>query len=96
VTDKPIHFTGQIIKVETMADGAIRVTMDMSATDTSVAAAMMRAKAMNSLMDCAALFVNVTPIQMQVKEDNVRPKTRYSPYAKSEETKGEKGKGKKQ
>jgi len=93
-TDKPIHFTGQVIKVETMSDGGIRLTLDMGEKDIEAAAAMMQAKRMNMLVELAALFVNVTPIQVQVKEDNVRPKTRYSPYAKSEETKGKKGKDK--
>jgi len=93
-SNKPIHFTGQVIKVETMSDGGIRLTLDMGEKDIEAAAAMMQAKRMNMLVELAALFVNVTPIQIQAKEDNVRPKTRYSPYAKSEETKGKKVKGK--
>lgn len=96
MTDKkPIHFTGQVIKVETMSDGGIRLTLDMGEKDIDAAAAMMQAKRLNMLVECAALFVNVMPIQVQMKEDNDRPKTRYSPYAKNEETKRKKGKGKK-
>lgn len=90
MTEKPIHFTAQVIKVQTLTDGGIRITIDISATDVNAAAAMMKAKATNSLVECAALFVKPQPVN--VKEDNDRPSTRYSPYAKSEETKGKKGK----
>jgi len=56
-SNKPIHFTGQVIKVQTLTDGGIRITIDISATETDAAAAMMKAKATHSLMECAALFV---------------------------------------
>jgi hypothetical protein len=94
MTDKPIHFTAIVAQVRTMADGGLRLTFDLPETAINIAAAMMQAKQAGALVECAALFVKQE--LQQVKEDNVRPKTRYSPYAKNEETKGKKDKGKKQ
>lgn len=89
---KPIHFTAQVIKVQTLTDGGIRITIDISATDTVAAAAMMKAKATNSLMECAALFVKPQPVNE--RQDEPRKNSRTSPYIEAKKEKGIKAKGK--
>ena len=88
---KPIHFTFQVIKVQTLTDAGIRLTIDISATDADTAAAMMKAKATNSLVDCAALFVKPQPVN--VRQDEPRT-SRTSPYIEARKEKGIKAKGK--
>ena len=88
---KPIHFAAQVIKVQTLTDGGIRITIDISASDTDAAAAMMKAKATNSMMECAALFVKPQPVNVSVEDETKRTSKRYSPYEKE---KGSKAKGK--
>lgn len=51
----PIRFQGQIIKVQTMTDGAIRVTLDMSETAIEIASKLMLIKAMGGCLEIAAL-----------------------------------------
>jgi hypothetical protein len=86
---KPTHFVAQVIKVETMADGGIRLTLDMPETEIDAAAAMMKAKQQSAMMECAAFFVRPQP--PKVTNDRPRRK-RYSPYTKTEKNKGEKEK----
>ena len=89
---KPIHFAAQVIKVQTLTDGGIRITIDISATDADTAAAMMKAKATNSLVDCAALFVKPQPVN--VRQDEPKRTSRTSPYIEAKKEKGIKAKGK--
>jgi hypothetical protein len=63
---KPTHFVAQVIKVQTMTDGGIRITLDLTATEIDAAAAMMKAKAHNMLLECAVLLV-------KQKEANGKP-----------------------
>jgi len=91
-SNKPIHFTGQVIKVETMSDGAIRLTLDLSETSFDAAAAMMKAKQQSALVECAALFVKPQPVN--VRQDEPRKISRTSPYIEAKKEKGSKAKGK--
>jgi hypothetical protein len=89
---KPTHFVAQVIKVETMADGGIRLTLDMPETEIDAAAAMMKAKQQSALVECAALFVK--PLPVNVRQDEKESK-RYSPYTEAKKESKGKGRGKK-
>ena len=52
---KPIRFKAQVIKVQTMTDGAIRITLDMSETDISTASKLMEVRTRGGLLEIAAL-----------------------------------------
>lgn len=52
-----IKFKAQISKVTTMADGGLRVVLDMSETEIEVAKKMMQAKQAGAILEVAAIAV---------------------------------------
>ena len=52
-----IKFKAQISKVTTMADGGLRVILDMSETEIEVAKKMMQAKQAGAILEVAAIAV---------------------------------------
>jgi len=58
VTDEPaIVFPAEIIKVQTMVDGAIRLTLDLPADQIQNAAKLMEAKQRGATLEIAAVAV---------------------------------------
>ena len=55
--DGIIRFVAQISQVRTMADGGIRLTLDLPETAIEVAAAMMQARQAGAVLECAAVAV---------------------------------------
>jgi hypothetical protein len=66
-----------------MADGGIRLALDLPETAIDIAAAMMRAKQAGAVLECAVIAIVNPPIVLEDKKDG-RPTTRYSPYAKTQ------------
>ena len=61
---EPIHFTAQVNRVQTLADGGLRLTLDLSETDIDTASWMMHIKQAGLLLELAALpFENKKNIQ---------------------------------
>jgi hypothetical protein len=58
MSDKAIQFAAEIIKVQTMTDGAIRITLDLSAEMVQIAAKLMEAKQRGALLEVAAVAVD--------------------------------------
>ena len=57
MSDKVIEFPAEIIKIQTMVDGAIRVTLDLSADKVQIAAQLMEAKQRGAVLEVAAVPV---------------------------------------
>lgn len=55
--DEAITFPAEIIKVQTMQDGAIRLTLDMAADKVAIAAKLMEAKQRGAVLEVAAVAV---------------------------------------
>lgn len=64
MTDEAIIFPAEIIKIQTMVDGAIRITLDLPADKIAVAAKLLEANQRGATLEIAAL-----PIDRQVKEN---------------------------
>ena len=77
----PIHFTASVAQVKTMADGGIRLAIDLPETAIDIAAAMMQAKQAGAVLECAVIAVIKPPLIVEEKQ-NDRPSTRHSPYSK--------------
>ena len=52
-----IEFPAEIIKVQTMTDGAIRLTLDLPADKVQIAAKLMEAKQLGAVLEIAAVAV---------------------------------------
>lgn len=59
MTEEAITFPAEIIKVQTMQDGAIRVTLDLSADKVAIAAKLMEAKQCGCILEVAALAIQI-------------------------------------
>jgi len=82
MSDKPLRFSATVAQVKTMADGGIRVAIDLPETAIDIAAAMMQAKQAGAVLECAVMAVVKQPNANREIEDG-RPNTRHnSPYAK--------------
>ena len=69
-----IHFSAQIIKIQTMVDGAIRLTFDMPETQIEVARLLMESKVRGGLLEIAAIPIEQVISNMQNKrESNGKP-----------------------
>jgi len=55
--DKIIKFKAQVSKVTTMADGGLRVVLDMAETEIEVAKQMMQVKQAGAILEVAAVPV---------------------------------------
>lgn len=53
--DDVIRFTAQVSKVTTMADGGLRVVLDMAETEIEVAKKMMQVKQAGAVLEIAAV-----------------------------------------
>ena len=65
-----IHFPAQIIKIQTMQDGAIRLTMDMPETQIEVAKLLMECKMRGGLLEIAAVAIEQV-INTVVKQESI-------------------------
>ena len=54
---EPLHFTASVSQVKTLADGGIRIALDLSETAIDIAAAMMQAKQAGAVLECAVIAV---------------------------------------
>lgn len=83
MSDGIIKFTAQVSKVQTMADGGLRVILDFQETAIDTAAALMRVKQAGGVLEIAAVAIISPPIATEQKQ-NDRPNPRHhSPYAKT-------------
>jgi hypothetical protein len=57
MTDEAIRFTAQVARVTTLADGGIRLILDLSETEIEVAKLMMEARQRGALLEVAAVAV---------------------------------------
>ncbi len=57
MSDEAIIFPAEIVKVQTMADGALRLTLDLPAGEIGTAAKMMEAKQRGAVLQIAAVAV---------------------------------------
>jgi hypothetical protein len=57
MSDEAIRFQAQVSKVTTLADGGIRVVLDLSETDIEVAKQMMQARQQGAILEVAAVAV---------------------------------------
>ena len=57
MTDEAIQFPAEIIKVQTMVDGAIRLTLDLPAGELGAAMKLMEAKQRGAVLEVAAVAV---------------------------------------
>ena len=58
MNDEAIQFPAEIIKVQTTADGAFRITLDIPADKVQIAAKLMEAKQRGAILEIAAVAVN--------------------------------------
>ena len=59
MSDEAIQFPAEIIKVQTMVDGAIRLTLDLPAGELGAAMKLMEAKQRGAVLEVAAVAVKV-------------------------------------
>ena len=57
MTKEAIEFPAEIIKVQTMADGAIRLTLDLQAGELEAATKLMEARQRGAVLEVAAVPV---------------------------------------
>jgi hypothetical protein len=57
MTDEAIRFTAQVSRVTTLADGGIRLILDLAETEIEVAKLMMEARQRGALLEVAAVAV---------------------------------------
>lgn len=64
-----IHFPAQIIKLQTMVDGAIRLTLDLPETQIETTKLLMECKIRGGLLEIAAVPVEQV-VSVKQKENN--------------------------
>ena len=52
-----LRFTASVAQVKTLADGGIRVALDLSETSIDIAAALMQVKQAGAVLECAVIPV---------------------------------------
>jgi hypothetical protein len=57
VTDETLRFSAIVAQVKTMADGGLRLVLDLPETAIDTAAAMMQAKQAGAVLEIAAVFI---------------------------------------
>jgi hypothetical protein len=57
MSDEAIRFQAQVAKVTTLADGGIRLVLDLAETDIEVAKQMMEARQRGAILEVAAVAV---------------------------------------
>ena len=63
-----IKFKAQVSKVQTLADGGIRVTLDLSENDIKQAGELMQVKQAGAILEIVAIPVILDPLTEQLKE----------------------------
>jgi len=66
-----IRFTAQVARVQTMADGGLRVVLDFSEADIKQAGELMQAKKNGAVLEIAAVAVlseRIDPLMKQLQE----------------------------
>ncbi|RPJ29460.1 MAG: hypothetical protein EHM33_01020 [Chloroflexi bacterium] len=58
MAEEAITFPAEIIKVQTMQDGAIRITLDLPADKVATAAKLMEAKQRGCVLEVAAVAID--------------------------------------
>jgi len=71
---KAIQFQAQVIKVQTMTDGGIGITLDMSATAIETASKLMEVRARGGLLEIAALPIEPSILTKPDDETKKEPK----------------------
>ena len=59
MSDDAIRFQAQVFKVSTLIDGGIRLTLDLSDSDTSTIMALINARQPGVMLEIAAVAVDV-------------------------------------
>ena len=77
-----LRFTASVAQVKTLADGGIRLALDLSETAVDIAAALMQARQAGAVLECAVVAIVKPPLPMEIKQ-NDKPRKHYSPYAKT-------------
>jgi len=67
--DAAIRFQAQVFKVATLIDGGLRLTLDLSAADSSVIVALFDAKQPGVLLEVAAVAVKVNSAENLISLD---------------------------
>jgi hypothetical protein len=57
MTDDALRFSATVAQVKTMADGGLRLVLDLPETAIDIAAAMMQAKQAGAVLEIAAVFI---------------------------------------
>lgn len=75
MSDGAIRFQAQVLKISTLIDGGLRLTLDLSATDPAVIVALFDAKQPGVLLEVAAVAVtakaaeNLTELDDEAKKE---------------------------
>lgn len=64
-----IEFPAEIIKIQTMVDGAIRLTLDLPVGEIETASKLIEAKQRGAVLECAVIPV----LQIQTEENGKIP-----------------------
>jgi hypothetical protein len=62
MSDEAIRFQAQVSKVTTLADGGIRLVLDLAETEIEVAKQMMQARQAGAFLEVAAVPVKRQPV----------------------------------
>lgn len=81
MADDAIRFSATVAQVKTMADGGLRLVLDLPESAIDTASAMMKAKQAGAVLECAVVAIVNPPI---LEKANDKPSTRYTPYAKTQ------------
>ena len=73
-----IQFPAEIIKVQTTADGAFRITLDIPADKVQIAAKLMEAKQRGAILEVAAVAVVLQGVSSDIQERPIG-KSEWSP-----------------
>ena len=65
MSDEAIRFQAQVSKVTTLADGGIRLVLDLAETEIEVAKQMMQAKQQGAILEIAAVPVKAKPMDAE-------------------------------
>ena len=74
-----IQFPAEIIKVQTTADGAFRITLDIPADKVDIAAKLMEAKQRGAVLEVAAVAVLINNKEQYAIQEGPVGKSSWSP-----------------
>lgn len=67
--DPSIRFQAQVVKVQSMTDGALRVTLDMPENLVNIAALLMESKRQGGLLEIAAVPIRAENVRKSKKSE---------------------------